>query len=387
MTITNRRLKILGFEGWDGGSHAQVRRSITAHSRHEWQWFTRPARAWKWRLRTGAVDLAAQVVADDCSQMRPDLIFTTSMISTGDLRSLLPERLRTVPVVLYMHENQAAYPFRHQDDMQGRRDHHFAITNMTSCLSADRVLWNSRWNRDSFLSGIRSLLDKSPDQTCSRSVKEIMDRSMICWPPVERSSVPEEVLHNRPEANNSGRSISGAQIASGDGCVRVVWPHRWEHDKGPDTLLRLARYLRHRSPGRYRWIILGERFKTVPPAMDQFLREFDDDIDHAGWVESREAYWSWLGAGDWVLSTARHEFFGIAVIEAMLAGCLPWLPRRLSYPEIVPERAMRLSPFRQDPDVEEIRREIISRLEATRPDRAVSLLDDEIESLASSNRP
>ena len=40
-----------------------------------------------------------------------------------------------------------------------------------------------------------------------------------------------------------------------------------------------------------------------------------------------------------MLSTARHEFFGIAVAEALRAGCLPWLPARLSYPELLPEPA------------------------------------------------
>ena len=36
------------------------------------------------------------------------------------------------------------------------------------------------------------------------------------------------------------------------------------------------------------------------------------------------------------VSTAEHETFGIAAVEAMAAGCVPLLPNRLSYPEIVP---------------------------------------------------
>jgi hypothetical protein len=38
-----------------------------------------------------------------------------------------------------------------------------------------------------------------------------------------------------------------------------------------------------------------------------------------------------------VVSTALHEFFGAAVIEACYCNCFPILPNRLSYPELIPE--------------------------------------------------
>jgi len=55
-----------------------------------------------------------------------------------------------------------------------------------------------------------------------------------------------------------------------------------------------------------------------------------------GFVEDRSSYLRMLLEGDVVVSTARHEFFGIAVLEAVYAGCVPLLPARLSYPEILP---------------------------------------------------
>ena len=49
----------------------------------------------------------------------------------------------------------------------------------------------------------------------------------------------------------------------------------------------------------------------------------------------RPAYADLLGRADVVVSAAHHEFFGIAVVEAIAAGCLPVLPAHQSYPGLV----------------------------------------------------
>ncbi|MCP4709148.1 MAG: glycosyltransferase family 4 protein [Planctomycetes bacterium] len=43
-----------------------------------------------------------------------------------------------------------------------------------------------------------------------------------------------------------------------------------------------------------------------------------------------------MARSDIVVSTARHEFYGLSVLEAAAARCYPLLPNRLSYPELIP---------------------------------------------------
>ena len=86
-------------------------------------------------------------------------------------------------------------------------------------------------------------------------------------------------------------------------------------------------------------------------------------------MRERGDYLELIGTCDVVASTARHEFFGIAVAEAMAAGCAPLLPDRLNYPALVEglpaaERARALFSGEDD-----LAGELVRRSEAPLPDR------------------
>jgi hypothetical protein len=320
-------VRILAFEAWDGGSHLAVREAIERHARFDWHWQTlRPAN-WRWRLRLGAADLISQAAGEGVLEQAWDVIFATSMVSLADLVSLLPKHIAGLPRVLYMHENQAAYP--PADGRGDPRDAHAVATNLMSMLAADCILWNSLWNRDSFLEQAQEVLTKARSPVQRDIIAEIAERSSIAWPPVEVPIASDlEVLHNSAQAKERGLTL-------------VAWPHRWEHDKGPEELLAIEAECGERD--QLGWVLLGEQFETIPEAFSALQQQAGDRIIHAGRAP-RAQYESWLHACDWVLSTARHEFFGVGVVEAMLAGCLPWLPDRLSYPELVPPQYMGLCP-------------------------------------------
>lgn len=315
-------------------------------------------------MRLAAVELVDEANGAGLLDRQWDCIFTTSLLGAADLRSLLPPTLRSTPLVVYLHENQAAYPQGPSVPELARRDSQFALTNLTSILAADRVIWNSAWNRDSFIRGIDDILRHSPDTTLRPAMEQrVLNRSEVIWPPVEMP--PWGIVrHERQD---------GAPI-------RVLWPHRWEHDKGPDELLAIAE--RESERLNLRWTILGERYRKVPGAFAAFEQRLAHRIDHFGFLPSREAYWAAVHNCDWVLSTATHEFFGVSVVEALLAGCLPWLPSRLSYPEILPESAHGLSPDRGEPSEEwchALRSEIQSHLEPARAFNAVARIDASLQ--------
>ena len=57
--------RILAFESYDGGSHKQFHETLTKHSSHDWEWITRPARDWKWRMVTSALEMANEAISRD----------------------------------------------------------------------------------------------------------------------------------------------------------------------------------------------------------------------------------------------------------------------------------------------------------------------------------
>ncbi len=364
-------LSILGFEPYDEGSHRAVRESIAARSRHRWTWFTRPGRGWKWRLRLGAVELIEAAEAAGAfrgaGRGQVDAVFATSLLSGSDLRGLLPRGCREAPLVFYFHENQAAYPWSDHPKVDAKRDVHFAITNFTSALAADLAIFNSAYNLSSFLAEMEEIIARASAVELGDWRKRLEGRCRVIWPPVEP---PPEGL-GAAIAAKAGRALQHPQ--------RVAWPHRWEHDKGPVELLEVA--TRETDRLDLRWTLLGWQFPERPAELETFLDRFRGRIDHAGFEPDRGRFWERLVECDWVLSTAQHEFFGIAVVESLLAGCLPWLPQRLSYPELLPERARRLGPQRRLAPGEraEMTAAIVKHLEPALAPNAVAAIDDAIE--------
>ena len=115
----------------------------------------------------------------------------------------------------------------------------------------------------------------------------------------------------------------------------VLWNHRWEHDKSVTEFIDTTGRLQ-KSNVDFRLILLGQTHDNLAGVRQSIDQLFGKELVHCGFAETKNSYASLLHQADIVVSTAMHEFFGVAVIEAIRAGCVPVLPDRLSYRELYP---------------------------------------------------
>jgi len=304
-------LHILTLEPYYGGSHRAFVDGWADRSRHRFTLLTLPPHSWKWRMRHAAVTFAEQLDAIVADGESWDAVFCSDMLNLAEFRGLCPPSVARLPAVVYFHENQLTYPVR----VEAERDLHFAYSNFTTCLSADAVWFNSAFHRDDFLRALRKLLRRMPDFSAAHRIPSILEKSAVQPPGVEAFPARGP---RRP------------------GPLRIIWAARWEHDKNPDDFFAALQMLMRRGVD-FRVSVIGEQFRETPPVFGEIRDKLAGRIDRWGFQPSREDYRKALQEADVFVSTAHHEFFGIAAVEAMAAGCFPLLPHRLAYPELVAE--------------------------------------------------
>ena len=301
-------MKILSLQPFFGGSHRNFNDQWIAHSRHDWTVLSLPDRHWKWRMRHAPLEFADQITKLKSQGHAWDAIIGTDMLDVAALKGLID--LSDTPLIVYFHENQFAYPAQRESEA----DLHFAFTNFTTMVAADRVWFNSQFNLDSTIKGAERLLKRFPDFQPVNRLDDIRDKSIVQSPGIE---VPK-------------KTISICEISSP---IVITWAARWEHDKGPDQLEALLLAIADQAID-FRINIIGQTYETQPTAFARIKEIFGNRIDAWGF-QSREQYREILGNTDVFLSTADHEFFGLSVVEAISRGALPMVPNRLAYPEVV----------------------------------------------------
>jgi len=329
-------LQILAIEPYYGGSHKLFLDGLIRASRHDWSLLSMPARKWKWRMRGSALSFARQLD-------RPfDVLFANDFLDLATLVALAPDRLTTVPKAVYFHENQITYPVLHESE----RDYQYGFTNITTCLAADRVFFNSEFHRREFLQAVEALLKRMPDFVPDSVAEQIAARSAALPLGVDLHSLDVD-----PPPRN--------------GEALIVWNHRWEYDKNPEDFFAAIGDLADDGLP-FRLAVAGESFRQVPVIFDVARRRLSSRIDHFGYLESRADYARLLHSADIAVSTARHEFFGISAIEAIYCGCYPLFPNKLTYPELLPSEHHARHLYADRDDLMARLTEAVNDLEATR---------------------
>ena len=289
----SQRLRALLVEPWFAGSHRSWAEGYAAASSHEVTLLTSSGRGWRATLAHAGAELASRVT------QKPHVVLASSMM---DLAEFSQEAgLGDIPVVLYMHENQLTYD-------RERFDPELAMINWHSVRTADRVLFNSRFHLNDFFAALPRL-DLEPG-----SISAVRDRSQVMPVGIDLAQL------DGPSQRQSER-------------FTVLWNHRWQADKDP---ARFVEALLGIPDDRLHLILAGEQ-QPDDPQVRRLVEQFGSRVVHAGFAP-KEQYAELLRTADVVVSTALQEFFGVSIAEAMYCGAVPVAPRRLAYPELIPEQ-------------------------------------------------
>jgi glycosyltransferase involved in cell wall biosynthesis len=300
-------MKFLFIETYYLGSHARFVQGLSSSSSHDIEVVSMPGENWRWRMLGAALHMVNAIPPLDGY----DGIIVTDLFNLADFKALVGQPCP--PVLAYFHENQITYPQPPGD----KGAFQLGIINITTALAANRVVFNSHMHRLAFLDAVPEFLKRGRDFRPGDVATRIKEKSTVLYPGITLSDYRQADTEKKLD-----RPL-------------IIWNHRWGYDKNCEIFFEAIQSLVDRGVD-FRLALMGENFGKIPDAFRTAKERFQSKILQYGYVPERQDYEKWLERGALVISTAIQENFGISVVEAILKGCIPLLPCRLSYPELLP---------------------------------------------------
>ena len=301
-------LDVVVIEPWYRGSHRSWADGWESASSHRVTLLALEGERWRRALLTTPFDVAERLSGFDGPI---DCLVASTPVDLAGTLGLARRRVGDIPVVLYAHETQVSYP----PGPDGGSAPLAAAADWRAMVAADLILVASEYHRGRIVEQLPAF------------VRELHGDGALTSRRIEETLAKIEVLP-------VGVAPLAAPSARRSGPARILWNHRWAHDKAPDRFVHaLARLAGERLP--FEVCLLGQVERSGRQAYRRAIRMLGARVIYSG-HQGRTAYADILAEADIVVSTADHEFFGVAVVEAMTAGCRPVLPDRLSYPELLP---------------------------------------------------
>jgi tRNA G18 (ribose-2'-O)-methylase SpoU/glycosyltransferase involved in cell wall biosynthesis len=332
------------------------------HQRHEVELEIISGERWKFRMMVAIAEVEDKILRNDY-----DIVVVDGMMDVTVLVALVKSehlsRTQSAPghpdrhgrqhrqvhrcpkFLVYMHENQLTTPFTSQDRDYNREKNpthwHYGMAHYRSLMVVDGLLFNSHTHLEAFSIALPRVINEQCPRDCvdwhlARCRELLRERCLVLPYGLELDELRDMVLDLFP-SSPSGRCEGCDDHQEG----------KLEEDKDPATFLDMLQRVRRRlshtkaasSCGRpsFRLVVLGDDPSKDRRWVRRIEEEFREELLFCGWCHDRTEYARWLREASIVVSTARHETFGISIVESVYCGgALPLLPNRLSYPELFP---------------------------------------------------